>query len=70
MSGTVSSTIVVGVDGSLESAAASQWAAAEARRRHAHLLFLSADPRIPPSFPGCPAGREGRPWARRHPWAG
>jgi nucleotide-binding universal stress UspA family protein len=42
MSGTVSSTIVVGVDGSPESVVATWWAAAEARRRRADLVVLAA----------------------------
>lgn len=42
MSGTISSTIVVGVDGSPESVVATQWGAAQARRRRADLLILSA----------------------------
>jgi len=66
MSGTVSSRIVVGVDGSPESTAAAVWAAAEARRRHADLLLLTAVAPYPAGLPGVAAqvdrdvaGREG-----------
>lgn len=52
MSSTVSSTIVVGIDGSPESVVATLWAAAEARRRHAELLLLSAVRPIPAGLPG------------------
>lgn len=51
MSGTVSSTIVVGVDGSPESVVATQWGAAEAARRRADLLILSAVEPYPAELP-------------------
>ena len=58
MSATVSSTIVVGVDGSPESAVAAEWAATEADRRHAELVVLAACAPYPAGLPGVPDAGE------------
>lgn len=58
MSATVSSTIVVGVDGSPESAGAAEWAAAEAVRRRADLVVLTACAPYPAGLPGVPDSGE------------
>lgn len=52
MSGMLSPTVVVGVDGSPESVVATQWGAAEAARRRAGLLILSASRPYPAGLPG------------------
>ncbi len=58
MSATVSSVVVVGVDGSAESAHAADWAAHEAARRHATLHVLTAFRPYPAGLPGVPEAGE------------
>lgn len=58
MSATVSSVVVVGVDGSPESANAATWAAGEALGRHATLRVLTAFPPYPAGLPGVPEAGE------------
>ncbi len=58
MSRTVSSTIVIGFDGSPESNAAAEWAAQEAVRRHADLDVLTALRPYPAGLPGVPYSDE------------
>ncbi len=58
MSRTVSSTIVIGFDGSPESNAAAEWAAQEAVRRHADLDVLTALRPYPAGLPGVPYSGE------------
>lgn len=58
MSATVSSVVVVGVDGSPESAHAAEWAAREAARRHATLHVLTAFRPYPAGLPGVPEAGE------------
>jgi nucleotide-binding universal stress UspA family protein len=54
MSRTVSSTIVIGFDGSTESSHAAEWAAGEATRRHALLHVVTAFRPYPAGLPGVP----------------
>lgn len=58
MSSTVSSTIVIGFDGSAESSHAAEWAAGEATRRHARLHVLTAFRPYPAGLPGVPEAGE------------
>src|SRR6478609_5039592 len=58
MSRTVSSTVVIGFDGSTESSHAAEWAAGEAMRRHARLHVLTAFRPYPAGLPGVPEAGE------------
>lgn len=58
MSRTITSTIVVGFDGSPESGHAAEWAADEAMQRHARLDVLTAFRPYPAGLPGVPEAGE------------